>query len=51
MGIIDRGGKVRAEVASDNRKATPQGRVRDVVEPGASVFTDALPSYGGLDSD
>src|SRR6266511_1533591 len=51
LGMIERGGLVRAEVVGDPRRSTLQGRVRDVVEPGASVYTDALGSYSGLDSD
>jgi transposase-like protein len=51
LGIIERGGMVRAEVLPDVRSRTLQGRVRDAVKPGASVYTDALASYSGLDAD
>ena len=51
LGMIERGGMVRAEVVTDIKRSTLQGRVRDAVEPGASVFTDSLPSYSGLDRD
>jgi len=51
LGMIERGGMVRAEVITDIKRGTLQGRVRDVVEPGSSVYTDALPSYSGLDAD
>ncbi len=51
LGMIERGGMVRAEVITDIKRSTLQGRVHDSVEIGASVFTDALPSYSGLDRD
>jgi transposase-like protein len=49
LGMIERGGKVRAEVLPNLRKGTLQGRVKDAVTPGASVYTDAFSSYTGLD--
>jgi transposase-like protein len=51
LGMIERGGMVRTAVVSDNTRRTLHGHVRNAVEPGASVYTDALPSYSGLDSD
>jgi transposase-like protein len=51
LGMIERGGLVRARVVGDTTRRTLQGHVREVVAPGASVFTDALKSYSGLDSD
>jgi transposase-like protein len=48
LGMIERGGMVRAEVIPDSKKATIQPRVRSVVEPGSVVYTDALQSYYGL---
>ena len=48
LGMIERGGMVRAEVIPDSKKATIQPRVREAVEPGAAVYTDALQSYNGL---
>jgi transposase-like protein len=51
LGMIERGGQVRAEVITDTKRSTLQGRVRDTVKHGASVYTDALASYSGLDSD
>jgi transposase-like protein len=36
---------VRAEVIPDSKKATIQPRVRQAVEPGSAVYTDALQSY------
>src|SRR5215213_1739653 len=34
LGMIERGGKVRAEVITDVKRSTLQGRVREIVEPG-----------------
>lgn len=51
LGMIERGGTVRAEVIPDTKKRTLHGRVKNTVEPGASVYTDNLYSYIGLDND
>jgi transposase-like protein len=51
LGMIERGGKVRAEVVPDVKRKTIQPRVRESVEPGAAVYTDALNSYSGLEAD
>jgi len=51
LGMIERGGMVRAEVVPNIRRHTLQRRVREVVEPGSAVYTDALRSYSGLDAD
>jgi transposase-like protein len=51
VGMVERGGKVRAHVVDDVRQRTLQSYVRDVVEPGAAVYTDALASYTGLGRD
>jgi transposase-like protein len=48
MGILERGGKVRAKVVSNRKKKTVQAEVRAHVEAGSEVFTDALKSYEGL---
>jgi len=48
MGILKRKGEVRTFVVSDVKKTTVQAKVREHVEPGADVFTDALRSYEGL---
>jgi transposase-like protein len=49
MGLLERHGQVRVKVVSDRRKSTLQQEVRQNVEQGAELFTDALPSYAGLD--
>ena len=48
MGILERGGKVRATVVPNRRKSTLQAEVRKHVEAGAALYTDALLSYEGL---
>ena len=56
MGLLERHGpekvsRVKAKVVPNNRKGTVQGEIRDNVQPGSEVFTDALKSYNGLDPD
>ncbi|MCA1706020.1 MAG: IS1595 family transposase [Actinobacteria bacterium] len=51
LGMIERGGTVRAEVVPNVRRGTLQQRVRETVEPGSAIYTDALRSYSGLDCD
>ena len=48
LGILDRGGEVRATVVPSRRKEYLQGQVRANVKPGSEVYTDALLSYQGL---
>jgi transposase-like protein len=47
--VLQRGGKVRATVVENCRKKSLQQLVRENVEVGSSVYTDALKSYEGLD--
>ncbi|PZR73825.1 MAG: IS1595 family transposase [Chthoniobacterales bacterium] len=49
MGMLQRGGKVRTAVIEDRNKPTLHGHVEANVAPGASVFTDELVSYWGLE--
>ena len=51
MGILERGGKVRAAVVQNRRKAVLQEQVRTHVTAGAALYSDALLSYEGLASD
>src|ERR1017187_2488254 len=46
--VLQRGGKVRATVVENLRKKSLQQLVRDNVEAGANLYTDALKSYEGL---
>lgn len=48
MGMIERGGKVRAFVVDSRRKKELQNHIREQVEAGAAIFTDELKSYDGL---
>jgi transposase-like protein len=51
IGVLQRGGKVRANVISSCKKQTPQAHVKAHVEPRAEIFTDALKSYEGLNPE
>jgi transposase-like protein len=51
MGIVKRGGEVRAMVVDDRRKATLQTEVKRHVQAGAALYTDELLSYDGLASE
>jgi transposase-like protein len=49
MGVLERGGEVRATVVPTRRKGDVQKHVREHVLAGSAIFTDALKSYDGLD--
>jgi transposase-like protein len=51
MGMIERGGEVRAFVVDSRRKKELQGHIREEIEAGSAIFTDELLSYDGLESD
>jgi len=51
MGLLERPGEVRAKVVPDTKSRTLQVEVRENVEPGSAVYTDALRSYKGLDPE
>src|SRR5271167_3574152 len=51
MGILERGGKVRAAVVPSRRKTVLQDEVRKHVTAGAALYSDALMSYDGLAAD
>jgi hypothetical protein len=51
MGILERGGKVRASVVPSRRKTVLQEEVRKNVTAGAALYSDALMSYEGLATD
>ena len=46
--VLQRGGTVRGTVVENRRKKSLQQLVRDNVEPGSNLYTDALKSYEGL---
>jgi len=49
MGLLERHGEFRYEIVPSIRRAVLDGKVRKGVEPGTTVYTDALPSYNELD--
>ena len=49
MGMLERGGKVKAAVVLDRSARTLQSNVLDTIAAGAEVITDELQSYNGLD--
>jgi transposase-like protein len=56
MGLLERHGKsgkstVRTTVVQNVRKGNVQATVREHVEPGSNLYTDALSSYTGLSVD
>ena len=51
VGVLERGGKVRANVTGSRRKSDLHAHVRKHIEPGAEIFTDALKSYEGLNPE
>jgi transposase-like protein len=48
MGLLERHGEVRVKVVPNRLKATLQAEVKENVESGSELFTDALKSYQGL---
>ncbi len=51
MGILERDGEVKAMVVPTRRKQALHAVVKECVEEGANLYTDALKSYEGLDSE
>lgn len=51
IGILERGGEVRAMVVPDRRRKTLQAAVKNHVEAGSALYTDSLLSYDGLAGD
>lgn len=51
VGMIERGGSVRAFHVPHRRKTQLEVKVRDVVEKGSTLYSDALPSYRRLVDD
>lgn len=50
MGLLERhGGEVRTMVVPETSRATMQPKVREYVEQGSNVFSDAHAAYTGLD--
>jgi transposase-like protein len=51
VGVLERGGAVRATVVESRKKKPLQSLVKEHVEHGAELFTDSLKSYEGLDGE
>jgi hypothetical protein len=51
MGMLERGGEVRAAVVGNRRKKEVQKQIREHVEAGAAIFSDELKSYDGLETE
>jgi len=51
VGFIERGGKVRTQIVEQRRKKNLQPLIREQVQAGAAIYTDALKAYIGLDKD
>ena len=49
MGLLERHGEVRVKVVPDRRRKKLHTEVKENVESGSELFTDALESYKGLD--
>ena len=45
---MERGGKVRTAVVADRKRSALQAAVKEHVEAGAALYSDALQSYDGL---
>ena len=48
FGALERGGKIRTVVVADRKKAALHATVKEHVEAGAALYSDALQSYDGL---
>jgi transposase-like protein len=48
IGILERGGKIRTQVVKGRKKPEIQAAVRQHVQAGSALYTDALRSYDGL---
>jgi transposase-like protein len=51
MGILERGGKIRTSVLPNRKRHAIQAEVKKHVQAGAALYTDALLSYDGLESE
>ena len=51
MGILERGGEGHTVVVSNRQKKALQPEVKKHVEAGSALYSDALLSYDGLESE
>jgi transposase-like protein len=50
-GVLQRGGEIRVAVVPNTTRTTLQAGIRENVEKGSAVYSDALQSYSGLDDE
>lgn len=51
QGVLERGHRIIAGVVDNTKRKTLVPNLRSVVEPGATIYTDALKSYEGLEDE
>ena len=51
MGMMERGGNVRAVVVDNRRRSELQKQIREHVEAGTAIYSDELKSYNGLSAE
>ena len=51
MGMLERGGKVRAKVVPDRRKPALRDAIFDNIDAGSLLYTDEHPAYLSVDAD
>lgn len=51
MGLLERHGEVRTKILPDTKTRTLQVEVKENVEPGSELHTDAMKAYRGLDAE
>jgi transposase-like protein len=51
FGILERGGQIRTMILPDRQSKTVHPVIKEHVEAGAALFTDAMLGYRGLDAD
>ncbi len=51
MGIMQRGGTVRTKVLADRKRHAVETQLREHVEPGSELYTDALQSYAFINDE
>jgi transposase-like protein len=49
VGMVERGGRVRAFAAKDVTRKTLHGLAKEYILPASTIFTDELPAYHGLE--
>jgi transposase-like protein len=51
MGVLERNGQIKTKVIKNTKKRTIHNQIRNSVEAGSNLFTDALKSYEGLQGE